>query len=112
MHPLLQLGAGGHFLSFFSFQSKESSSVLCCDISVDDQYVVTGSGDKKATVYEVIYWEFNPSPGEEGTGQGEVFQPRPSFRISLTTFPKEHIQQNLHPRWKTVSFDLDLVVEI
>ncbi|XP_060702464.1 transducin-like enhancer protein 1 isoform X1 [Hemiscyllium ocellatum] len=37
------------------FQSKESSSVLCCDISVDDQYVVTGSGDKKATVYEVIY---------------------------------------------------------
>uniref|UniRef100_A0A4W3HBC3 Uncharacterized protein n=1 Tax=Callorhinchus milii TaxID=7868 RepID=A0A4W3HBC3_CALMI len=37
------------------FQSKESSSVLCCDISTDDQYVVTGSGDKKATVYEVIY---------------------------------------------------------
>jgi len=29
--------------------------VLCCDISVDDKYVVTGSGDKKATIYEVMY---------------------------------------------------------
>lgn len=37
------------------FQSKESSSVLCCDISSDDKYIVTGSGDKKATVYEVMY---------------------------------------------------------
>lgn len=37
-------------------QSKESSSVLSCDISADDKYIVTGSGDKKATVYEVIYW--------------------------------------------------------
>uniref|UniRef100_A0A6Q2Y9Q0 Groucho/TLE N-terminal Q-rich domain-containing protein n=1 Tax=Esox lucius TaxID=8010 RepID=A0A6Q2Y9Q0_ESOLU len=37
------------------FQSKESSSVLSCDISGDDKYIVTGSGDKKATVYEVIY---------------------------------------------------------
>ncbi|XP_067214024.1 protein groucho-like isoform X2 [Linepithema humile] len=37
------------------FQSKESSSVLSCDISTDDKYIVTGSGDKKATVYEVMY---------------------------------------------------------
>uniref|UniRef100_UPI00358F13FB transducin-like enhancer protein 4 isoform X2 n=1 Tax=Myxine glutinosa TaxID=7769 RepID=UPI00358F13FB len=37
------------------FQSKESSSVLSCDISEDDKYIVTGSGDKKATLYEVIY---------------------------------------------------------
>lgn len=37
------------------FQSKESSSVLSCDISTDDKYIVTGSGDKKATLYEVIY---------------------------------------------------------
>ncbi|XP_059490113.1 transducin-like enhancer protein 4 isoform X2 [Neocloeon triangulifer] len=37
------------------FQSKESSSVLSCDISADDKYIVTGSGDKKATVYEVMY---------------------------------------------------------
>uniref|UniRef100_A0AAQ4QBE1 Groucho/TLE N-terminal Q-rich domain-containing protein n=1 Tax=Gasterosteus aculeatus aculeatus TaxID=481459 RepID=A0AAQ4QBE1_GASAC len=37
------------------FQSKESSSVLSCDISADDKYIVTGSGDKKATVYEVNY---------------------------------------------------------
>ncbi len=42
-------------LSYFPPQSKESSSVLSCDISVDDKYIVTGSGDKKATVYEVIY---------------------------------------------------------
>lgn len=36
-------------------QSKETSSVLSCDISSDDKYIVTGSGDKKATVYEVLY---------------------------------------------------------
>ncbi|CAL8395842.1 unnamed protein product [Boreogadus saida] len=35
--------------------SKESSSVLSCDVSPDDKYIVTGSGDKKATVYEVVY---------------------------------------------------------
>ncbi|KAH1021310.1 hypothetical protein HUJ04_010842 [Dendroctonus ponderosae] len=35
--------------------AKETSSVLSCDISTDDKYIVTGSGDKKATVYEVIY---------------------------------------------------------
>ncbi|VVD04233.1 unnamed protein product [Leptidea sinapis] len=35
--------------------SKESSSVLSCDISADDKYLVTGSGDKKATLYEVLY---------------------------------------------------------
>lgn len=40
---------------FLVVQSKESSSVLSCDISADDKYIVTGSGDKKATVYEVIY---------------------------------------------------------
>lgn len=43
------------FIFIFLSQSKESSSVLSCDISVDDKYIVTGSGDKKATVYEVIY---------------------------------------------------------
>jgi len=36
-------------------QSKESSSVLCSDISSDDKYIITGSGDKKATLYEVIF---------------------------------------------------------
>lgn len=35
--------------------AKETSSVLSCDISSDDKYIVTGSGDKKATVYEVGY---------------------------------------------------------
>ena len=39
----------------FCPQSKESSSVLSCDISADDKFIVTGSGDKKATVYEVMF---------------------------------------------------------
>lgn len=34
---------------------QENSSVLSCDISSDDKYFATGSGDKKATVYEVLY---------------------------------------------------------
>ena len=29
--------------------------MLSCDISTDDKYIVTGSGDKKASLYEVIY---------------------------------------------------------
>lgn len=39
---------------FVHQQLKESSSVLSCDISLDDRFIVTGSGDKKATVYEVL----------------------------------------------------------
>ena len=37
------------------FQSKETSSVLSCDISCDEKYIVTGSGDKKASLYEVAF---------------------------------------------------------
>ena len=37
------------------FQSTESSSVLSVDISSDDKYIVTGSGDKRGTVYEIMY---------------------------------------------------------
>ncbi|XP_070591899.1 transducin-like enhancer protein 2 [Erythrolamprus reginae] len=37
------------------FQSEESSSILSCDISANDKIIVTGSGDKKATVYELVY---------------------------------------------------------
>lgn len=37
------------------FENKEGSSVLSCDVSQDDRFIVTGSGDKKATLYEVIY---------------------------------------------------------
>jgi WD40 repeat protein len=37
------------------FSSKETSSVLSCDISSDDKFIVTGSGEKKATLYEVMY---------------------------------------------------------
>lgn len=46
---------GGPPMELVYSSPKESSSVLSCDISVDDKYIVTGSGDKKATVYEVIY---------------------------------------------------------
>lgn len=46
---------GSDSCCLYLLQSKESSSVLSCDISADDKYIVTGSGDKKATVYEVIY---------------------------------------------------------
>ncbi|KAA8589963.1 hypothetical protein FQN60_013328 [Etheostoma spectabile] len=51
------------------FQSKESSSVLSCDISPDDQFIVTGSGDKKATVYELdrIEWKKTETKCGEGS---------------------------------------------
>lgn len=57
MFDLSHVHLRGHFIIDLSIllQSKESSSVLSCDISSDDKYIVTGSGDKKATVYEVIY---------------------------------------------------------
>ena len=42
------------FAIIFLLQMSESSSVLSCDISTDDKFIVTGSGDKKATVYEVF----------------------------------------------------------
>lgn len=35
------------------FEWNENTSILACDISLDDKYIVTGSGDKLATVYEV-----------------------------------------------------------
>ena len=54
-----------NLLSISLLQSKESSSVLSCDISVDDKYIVTGSGDKKATLYEVIYWWGRKKGGSE-----------------------------------------------
>ncbi|KAI6241212.1 Transcription factor unc-37 [Aphelenchoides fujianensis] len=38
-------------------KTKEATSILCCDISADDKYIVSGSGDKKASVYEVSYDE-------------------------------------------------------
>ncbi|XP_072701294.1 transducin-like enhancer protein 2 isoform X5 [Ciconia boyciana] len=44
------------------FQSKESSSVLSCDISLNDKFIVTGSGDKKATVYEPPHQGERTSP--------------------------------------------------
>jgi WD40 repeat protein len=31
---------------------KEQASVLCCDVSSDDRYVLTGSGDRKASLYK------------------------------------------------------------
>nr|CDS27001.1 groucho 2 [Hymenolepis microstoma] len=37
------------------FKVKENLSVLSCDLSADDRHLVTGSGDKRATVYEINY---------------------------------------------------------
>uniref|UniRef100_A0AC34RKZ5 Uncharacterized protein n=1 Tax=Panagrolaimus sp. JU765 TaxID=591449 RepID=A0AC34RKZ5_9BILA len=36
------------------FKMHEDGSVLSCDISSDEKYLVTGSGEKKATVYSII----------------------------------------------------------
>jgi groucho len=36
-------------------KTQEKTSVLSCDISKDDKYIVTGSGDKRATLYEVSF---------------------------------------------------------
>lgn len=37
------------------FQTKEPNAVLCSDVSADDRYIVTGSSDRFASVYEVSY---------------------------------------------------------
>mmetsp|Transcript_18021 Transcript_18021/g.25182 ORF Transcript_18021/g.25182 Transcript_18021/m.25182 type:complete len:578 (-) Transcript_18021:115-1848(-) len=37
------------------FQCKEPNSVLCCDISQDDSMMATGSGERLASVYEIVY---------------------------------------------------------
>jgi len=37
---------------------KEPASALTCDVSKDDRFLVTGSGAKKATVYEVLWLFF------------------------------------------------------
>lgn len=36
-------------------RTKEASSVLSCDISADDRYLLTGSGEKKASLYELSF---------------------------------------------------------
>uniref|UniRef100_A0A183BVJ3 WD_REPEATS_REGION domain-containing protein n=1 Tax=Globodera pallida TaxID=36090 RepID=A0A183BVJ3_GLOPA len=36
-------------------KSKESGLVLSCDISSDDRFLLTGSGDKKASLYELSF---------------------------------------------------------
>ncbi|KII69444.1 Protein groucho-2 [Thelohanellus kitauei] len=37
------------------FITRDKASILCTDISFDDKYVVTGSGDKKGIIYECVY---------------------------------------------------------
>lgn len=44
-----------YVFEYLALQMSESSSVLSCDISADDKVIVTGSGDKKATVYDVVF---------------------------------------------------------
>ncbi|XP_055334124.1 protein groucho-like [Paramacrobiotus metropolitanus] len=34
---------------------KEPASLLSCDVAADDRFIVTGAGDRKAVLYEVIY---------------------------------------------------------
>ncbi|XP_037671649.1 transducin-like enhancer protein 7 [Choloepus didactylus] len=36
------------------FQVEESSKILCCDVSFDNQYLITGS-KTRATVYQLLY---------------------------------------------------------
>jgi hypothetical protein len=38
-----------------ALQSYEPTSILSCDISMDEKLIVTGSGERRATVYDVIY---------------------------------------------------------
>ncbi|CAD5209772.1 unnamed protein product [Bursaphelenchus xylophilus] len=35
-------------------KTKQETSVLSCDVSLDDRYIVTGAGDKKAILYELL----------------------------------------------------------
>jgi groucho len=37
------------------FQQDENSSILSCEISRDGRFIVTGSGENNANVYEVLY---------------------------------------------------------
>lgn len=37
-----------------SLQAEESTDILCCDVSSDNQYLVTGSKNS-ATVYQLLY---------------------------------------------------------
>jgi len=37
------------------FQCREPNSILCSDIAADDRLLVTGSGERLASVYEVIF---------------------------------------------------------
>ncbi|CAK5090703.1 unnamed protein product [Meloidogyne enterolobii] len=36
-------------------KTKEKNAVLSCDISKDDRFLLTGSGDKKASLYELSF---------------------------------------------------------
>ncbi|EAW59238.1 hCG1792234, partial [Homo sapiens] len=36
------------------FQIEESSGILCCDVSSDNQYLVMGSSSS-ATIYQLLY---------------------------------------------------------
>eukprot|EP00116_Pleurobrachia_bachei_P007765 sb/3468027/ len=45
----------GSDCNLYNSVSQEAASVLGCDISEDDRFIITGSGDKKATLYEVVY---------------------------------------------------------
>ncbi|XP_075379987.1 transducin-like enhancer protein 2 isoform X1 [Mycteria americana] len=74
------------------FQSKESSSVLSCDISLNDKFIVTGSGDKKATVYE---------PPHQGQRTGPAPPPRflPIAEVKGRAGGERSLRPGVPPRW-------------
>lgn len=35
-------------------EQNEDSTILCCDISADDKFIITGSGARKASIYQLL----------------------------------------------------------
>ncbi|XP_065197831.1 transducin-like enhancer protein 1 [Sycon ciliatum] len=50
-----KLGVWGMPYGANLFHSKDYRSILCCDVSADDKYIITGSGHNRAILYEVVY---------------------------------------------------------
>ena len=68
--------------------------MLGCDISSDDQYIITGSGDKKATLYEVVYWEISVAKSDRRWWWEDKFSDEMSDKIKtwISKFWEYYIQ--------------------